>query len=265
MEDQEQPFAAFVLDTLMHQSVELGQQWAERTQLAAVYSGEPDNSASLGTLADSGVEHLVQTLLAAASNGPQQHDLLVQTGVAIGVAAHREDASLHLMLKGLDLLGALLLRRAEHIASRHEAHGTGHEGLAIARRITDVIAQLRLAATQGYTRAIEDEFRERYRAIRHDLRNPLATIKSAIAFLTDDSTQVETHASQRVRAMVMRNASLLDQMIGKALGDTAARLRALSALHASTGLASESPASVREQRDDITRARQRLDLKSGTL
>ena len=65
--------------------------------------------------------------------------------------------------------------------------------------------------------------------------------------------------------MVMRNASSLDQMIGKALGDTAARLRAFSTLHASTGLASESPASVREQRDDIARARQRSDLKSGTF
>lgn len=265
MEDQEQPFAAFVFDTLMYQSVELGQQWAERTQLAAVYSGEPDNNTSLGTPAGGGGQHLVQTLLAAVGNGPLQHDLLVQTGVAIGVAAHRQDASLHLMLKELDLLEALLLRRAEHIASRYEAHGTGHEGLAIARRIADVIAQLRLAATRGYTQAIEDELRERYRAIRHDLRNPLATIKSAIALLTDDSTQVEAHASQRVRAMVMRNASSLDQMIGKALGDAAARLRTFGALDASTGSASESPASVREQRDDIARARQRSDLKSGTF
>jgi signal transduction histidine kinase len=230
----------------MHQSVELGQQWAERTQLAGAYSSEPDNNASLGTPAGGGVEHLVQTLLAAASDGPQQQHFLVQTGVAIEAAAHRQDASLHLMLKELDLLGALLLRRAEHVASRYEAYGTGHEGLAIARRIADVIGHLRHAATQGYTQAIENELRERYRAIRHDLRNPLATIKSAIALLTDDTAQVEAHESQRVRAMVMRNASSLDQMIGKALGDTAARLRAFSALHASTGLASESLASVRE-------------------
>jgi K+-sensing histidine kinase KdpD len=271
MGDQEQPFAAFMLDALMHEGVELGQQWAERTWLAAVYADEPDNSTSRGTTVGGGLKHLVQTLLAAVRDGLEQHDSLVQTAAAIGAAAHRRGASLHLMLKELDHLGALLLQRAEHVASRYEARGTGHEGLAIARRITDAIVQFRLAAILGYTQATENELRAQYQAIRHDLRNRLATIKSAVALLTDDGAQVDAHETQRVRAIVMRNANSLDQLIAGALANTAARLSAVGALYAPTDLhapidlASEPSASVREQRDDVTRARQRSDLKSGTL
>jgi K+-sensing histidine kinase KdpD len=265
MEDQEQSFAAFVLDALMHESAELGQHWVERTRLVALYSNEPDNNATVETPTGGSVEHLARALLAAVSEGPQQHNSLTQTGAAIGTAAHRQNVSLHLMLKNLDLLGALLLRRAEYLATEYEAYGTAQEGLAIAQRIVDAIAQLRLAVTLGYSRRIEDELREEYRAIRHDLRNPLATIKSATAFLTEDSTQVEARESQRVRAMVMRNVSLLDQVISKTLGDTAARLRAFGALRAPTESLPESPASVREQRHNVARTRQRSDLKSSTL
>jgi K+-sensing histidine kinase KdpD len=113
----------------------------------------------------------------------------------------------------------------------------------------------------GYAQATEDELRKRYRAIRHDLRNPLGTIKSAVALLTDESAPVEMRESRRVRALVVRNTSSLDQMIAEALGDAAARLRAFETFRE----VSTPTASGREEHDDLARARQRPDFEAGTL
>jgi K+-sensing histidine kinase KdpD len=115
--------------------------------------------------------------------------------------------------------------------SRAPEHGARAEGLAVARRIAGATSQLRLAATAGYAQAIEDELRERYRAIRHDLRTLLGTIRSAVVLLTDESVPAEVRESPRVRALVVRNTSSLDQLIGEALGDAAARLRAFDTSH----------------------------------
>jgi K+-sensing histidine kinase KdpD len=269
MEDQEQPFAAFVLATLVHQSAELGQWWAERVQRVAADSGEPSSDGDASETHD-GAERLVQTLLAAATDGVYQHESLIQAGTAVGVEAHRRNASLHLMLKEVDLLGALVLRAAEGVAAEYPASTAGHEGLAVAQRITSAASQLRLAAATGYTQAIEDELRERYRMIRHDLRNSLGTIKTAVTLLTDEGVPADRRESMRVRAMVVRNARSLDQMIGEALGDAAARLHAFDTPRETPGDRPADPSrdaavSTREQFDDIARARQRPDLESGAL
>jgi K+-sensing histidine kinase KdpD len=269
MEDQEQPFAAFVLEALAHQSTELGQWWAERAELAVADSGEP-NSDGNTTEARDGADRLIRTLLTAAADSAYRHKSLVQTGMTMGAEAHRRNRSLHLMLKEVDLLGALVLQAAEGVATEYSANATGHEGLAVAQRIADATSQLRLAAATGYTHAIEDELRQRYRAIRHNLRNPLGTIKTAVALLTDENVPVETRVSPRVRAMVVRNTRSLDQMIGEALGDAAARLRAFDTspdtpadlpADSSTEWAISGP----KQRDNVARSRQRPNLESGAF
>lgn len=62
--------------------------------------------------------------------------------------------------------------------------------------------------------------------------------------------------SRRVRALVVRNTSSLDQMISEALGDAAARLRAFETYREASG---------GEEQDDLARARQRPDFESGAL
>jgi hypothetical protein len=226
MEDQDQPFAAFVFETLMRQSTELGRWWSRHTRDTTADPGDPESDGGVSEPGGSGAERLVQTLLAAAADGARRHDSLRQAGEAIGAEAHRRSTSLHLMLEKVDLLGALVLRAAEGVAEEYRASATGPEGLAVARRIAGAASQLRLAACAGYTRALEQALRERYRAIRHELRNEVGTIKSAVALLTDDSLPTEMRESSRVRAMVARNTSSLEQLIGKALSDSAVRLRA---------------------------------------
>jgi hypothetical protein len=270
MEDREQPFAAFVLETLTRRSAELGQWWAERAQL-----GPPEN--------EERSSEVVRTLLDGA-NGP-----IVRVGWEIGTAAHRRDASLHQLHEGLDLLTTALLDAAGEAAGEHGG-ATGQEGLALARRIVTAASVLRVAACSGYTQVVEDELRERYRAIRHDLRNPLGTLKSAIALLTDETLPPDMRESSHVRALAARNARSLDRMIGEVLGDDAARLSAFETPRRLTtrglttrGLTTQSladssadppagdppaangEASGREQRDDVARARQRPDLEPGAL
>jgi signal transduction histidine kinase len=276
MPDQQQPFAAFVLETLTRRSAEVGRWWWEQTRLGAPEVGEL----------------LIRSLLDAAAarsrgDGAPWADAATRAGHTIGAEAHECSASLQGMLKELDLLIATLLETAAEAAAAYAGDAAGHEGLELAHRLTDAASLVRLAATRGYTEAVEDELRDRYRAIRHDLRNPLGTIKSAVALLTDESVPVETRLSPRVRAMVVRNASSLDQMIGAALSDAAARLPAFASpresapAHAPAHAPIDAPMDARppdaeapplpapsspgHQRDDVARSRQRPNLESGAL
>jgi signal transduction histidine kinase len=300
MEDREQPFAAFVLEVITHRGVELGQWWTARAQLAAAGAGDPDNDGddnddsddnddgsgetTTGRVADRLVRTLLDAVPDAASDvadddgahRDESHPVM-QAGSAIGTEAHRRNMPLHQMLEELDLLAAAVLRTAEQAAAEFAGSSTGREGLAVARRIAGATSLLRLAAAKSYAQAVEGELRERYRAIRHGLRNPLGTLKSAIALLTDENVPADLPQRSRVRAMVVRNASSLDQMISEALGDAAARLSVFGASAASLDspgspassadrpASDGSDASGREQRDDVARRRQRPDLESGAF
>jgi hypothetical protein len=291
MDDREQPFAAFVLEVITRQGAELGQWWRAHAQLAAAGAGDPDNDGDDSADNDDGSgetttgrvgDRLVRALLdaipdaasdAADEDGAHRHGShpAVQAGSAIGAEAHRRNVPLHQMLKELDLFAAAVLRTAEQAAAEFAGSSTGREGLALARRIAGATSLLRLAAAKSYAQAVEGELRERYRAIRHGLRNPLGTLKSAIALLTDENVPADLPQRSRMRAMVVRNASSLDQMISEALGDAAAHLSAFGASGASPGSPADRPASDssdasgREQRDDVARRRQRPDLESGAF
>ena len=295
-EDREQPFAAFVRETLARRGAELGHSWAEHARLILPADDRPLDDGRASGAGAATAERLVRSLIDSAlgdtpgpadvrahragaevdpgSRGERRVDPVTRLGRALGAGAYRANTTLRQMLEGLDLLEAVLLRAAERAAREHGDAAAGHEGVALARRISGTISSLRLAATQRYAQAVEDDLRKRYRAIRHDLRNPLGTIKSAVALLTDESVSPEMRQSARVRAMVARNASSLDRMIGEALGDAAARLPAFRAprevprntSHEAPSYVPARPAaSGRKQRDDLARARQRPDLESGAL
>lgn len=255
IEDREQPFGAFVIETLARRDVELARRWEERAELGAVGGGQSSDDGGKPACT---AEDVVRAVLAAAREGGRPGDALSRTGRAVGIEAHRRSAPLHQMLEELDLLQEILLQAAERTAVTADGDGTGHEALAVARCISSTVSSLRLAAVEEYAHAMAKELRERYRVIRHDLRNPLGTIRNAVALLADESGPPEMRESARIRAMVVRNARSLDQMIGQILGDDAARLAAFGAL-------AETTASDRKQRDDLARPGQRPDLKSGTL
>jgi signal transduction histidine kinase len=252
MPDQQQPFAAFVLETLTRRSAEVGRWWWERAQL-----GAPE-------LCELLVGTLVDAAAGSRGDGVPWTDAAARAGHAMGTEAHEHSASLQGMLKELDALTDALLEVAAEAAAAYAGDAAAREALELARRLTDAASLVRLAATRGYTESVEGELRGRYRAIRHDLRNPLGTIKSAVALLTDESVPLETRLSPRVRAMVVRNASSLDQLISAALSDEAARLPAFASPRDSMPTPAVAP-SAGHQRDNVARARQRPNLESGAL
>lgn len=267
MEEQQQPFAALVLKALTDRSAELERDWAHRAQLARLCIGDSATASTRMQVGRDSTGHFIRTVLAAAAYDAPEQDSLTGFGRAVGAEAHRRTLSLYVLLKELDLLSRLLLHTAERIAQEELTNGIGCDGLRVARCITEVISQLRLAVVIGYTEAISEELRERYRTIRHDLRNPLGTIKSAVALLTDETMPTEARESGRVRAMVVRNTRSLDELIDEVLGDTAAQLRAFDPPRdLAIELTPDQPtSSAPEKRDDIARSRESPNLKPGAL
>jgi hypothetical protein len=144
----------------------------------------------------------------------------------VGAVAHRSGVTLHYMLKEIDLLIAMILYACERAVE--SVAGTPGDGMRIARQVHDTASLLRLTAAKGFTHAYLTALRDRYQTLRHDLRNPLGTIKSAITLMDDESVPVEMRSDPRFRVMAVRNAVSLDTMIGTGLSDDAAHELAFS-------------------------------------
>src|SRR5688500_14244185 len=138
----------------------------------------------------------------------------------IGSVAHHAGVTLHYMLKEVDLLIAMVLYAGERTLDGQE--GSPAEGMQVARRLHEAGSLLRITAAKGFTHSYLNALRDRYQTLRHDLRNPLGTIKSAISMMDDLSVPVELRMDPRCRVMVTRNATSLDGLIGSGRGDAAA-------------------------------------------
>ena len=224
-----QGYAEFVAGALTRQAGDLGRSWARRGAVAVGVPGLDDQ----GQAADQGPDvapaaGIVRTLAAAAAEGRQWHEKAMRTGWAAGADAVHRGNSLNQLLKELDAGVTLVLGAADAATRQFEGHASATDGLALARRISDAASLLRLAAAGGYTRGMVDDLRKRYRTIRHDLRNPLGTITTAVALMDDESVPEATRQHPRVRAMVARNARSIEAMIATTLGDPAAQLPAIA-------------------------------------
>lgn len=177
---------------------------------------------------------LVRSLAASLASDGATADDAVALGLAFGIEAFESGASLHHTLKGLDLLAAMMMYAVEHAvtvpADRPAAAPVASvaDGVRLCRRLQQATSLLSLAVTKGYTQAVSDGLRDRFRMLRHDLRNPLGTIKSVLALMDDETVPADARAHPRFRAMAERNARSLDELIVARLSDAAALLPALS-------------------------------------
>lgn len=200
----------------------IGARWEVQSRTVALWEppeGPPpgmEQSVSPAT-ATALVESLAQAL---ASDGATSDDL-VALGLAFGADALERGGSLHHVLKGLDLLAAMALYTVE-TSLANEAGATAADGVRISRRLQQAWSLLSLAATKGYTQAMNEGMRERFRHLRHDLRNPLGTIKSVLAMMDDETMPAEARAHPRFRAMAKRNARSLGELIADRLSDAQA-------------------------------------------
>lgn len=215
-------YVGYVVRALIAQAADLAQAWSVRGAAALELPRMDDGSDPV----DPGPrvpEDLVRTL-AAALQGGQWQETVMRAGWTAGTRAFWRGISLYQLLKELDGGVALLLNAIDTATREYQGPATVSDGFVISRRLSDAASLLRLSAAGGYTRAMSDDLRQRYRSIRHDLRNPLGTITSAVALMDDESVPEKTRQDPRMRAMLARNVRSMEAKIAAALGDAAAQL-----------------------------------------
>ena len=177
-------------------------------------------------------ETLVVSLADHLDTDGRTPDRLIALGLNHGAEAFASNRSLHHALKKLELLAAMTLYAVE-ASLVDDAEGSAADGVRVSRRLQEAFSLLTLAATRGYTQAMSVGMRDRFRHLRHDLRNPLGTIKSVLAMMDDETMPADTRAHPRFRAMAKRNARSLGELIADRLSDTAAIVPPLMQQHAS--------------------------------
>lgn len=206
--------ANLVADALHRDAMALGSRWEAQARAVAPRLHAPDATPPRG-------ERLVRAVAGALAVGTGGQQELVRAGWELGASSHGGEQSLHYLLKELNLLSAMLLYACEQVlADEAAARGaSAAEGMAVARRVQRSVSLLTLAASKGFTHDYLTGLRDQYRALRHDLRNPLGTIRSAITLMEDEAVAPEMRNDPRFRAMVVRNASSIDRLIGGKLSD----------------------------------------------
>jgi signal transduction histidine kinase len=202
------------------------------------------------------VRSVADALVIGASSGEA-----VALGRTIGASAFVAQAPLPDVLRGLDLLMAMCLHVVEEgAASADVRNAAPAEVVHACRQLQAGMAALTVAVTRGYAEAIDRTLQERFRRLRHDLRNPLSTIRSALSLMADETVPEEARRSPRFRSMIERNTAMLDQMIVARLSDAEAQL-----VPARSTETSSVPLGVGESRDDLARPRQREDRQAGSF
>ena len=244
-----------VADALLAEAPELAERWRRQAPTVAPRADEPP------ALDPERAVRLVAALGGALRNDAGCYDAVMRAGWELGTAAHDSGSSLHYLLKELGLLEALVLYACERVL-RERAPGEGAaDGLALARRLHRFFGLLTQAAAKGFTSTYVEGLQDRFRTLRHDLRNPLGTIKSAMSLMSDESVPPEMRDNPRIRQIMARNATSLDTVIGQRLSDASTQEPAFSRQEVS--LRGVALAVRRELREEMADAGCQLVVSDG--
>lgn len=206
---------------LRPRAADLAERWT--AQAEAVLLLDHTAGRKLEPMVDA--QGLVDALVGGFDSGEDIQEGAIGQGLQFGASAFACGVSIHHVMKALDLLAAMTLYAMESALERTEVPtASAVDGVRLARRLQRRGALLSLAATRGYMQAYADTLRDRFRHLRHDLRNPLGTIKSVLALMDDDSVPLEARVNPNFRAMATRNAKSLEDLIAERLSDAAALL-----------------------------------------
>ena len=236
-----------VAQSLIAESGELARRWSAQAPSVAPRAADTLVAAD----AERGTR-LIRALAGAVRNDPGCYDAVMRRGWEVGAGAFTDGSSLHYLLKELGLLESLVLYACQRALEADAAGGTAAEGMALARRLHRYFQVLLIAAARGFTTGYVDALRKRYQIMRHDLRNPLGTIRSAMSLMADETVPVETRDSPRIRQMVTRNATSLEKLIRVSLSDDSTQAPAFALQEVS--LEGVARAVRRELRDETTEA-----------
>jgi signal transduction histidine kinase len=210
------PEYCHIADRLTRDAADLGTRWQMQVRS---YAPRTPSQQALADAPDA--ERVVRAVAAALRGDADAHDGVVHAGWGLGATSHVVGMSLHYMLKEVDLLASILLYACERALADEPEPGSAAAGVALARRLHKVLSLLTLAAAKGFTHAYVTDLQSAYRTLRHELRNPIGTIKGAVSPMEDESVAPEMRNDPRFRAMVSRNATSLESVIGEQLSDAA--------------------------------------------
>jgi signal transduction histidine kinase len=249
------PLPEYVADALAGRDVALAAHWRTRATAATprrAPAGRPvEAGVSVVAPAGESAEAIVRALAASLRKDARPVGEVMRLGWRAGAEAHAAGLSLRHVVRDADLLLAVLLAEVERIL-QGRADAPGEEGaaaaaIAVARRLHQGASGYLQSAVSGFVHAFLRALRERYRMLRHDLRNPLGTIQGALSLMEDESVPEETRHGPRMREMVARNAGSLDRLIAAGLDDAAAA--SLLAAPQEIALADVARAARREVRE----------------
>jgi len=215
-----------VADRLKPHATALAARWESQAKSVALLQQPSDRSAPQHSAASEAAIGLVESLINALTVDDEESEEAISSGFRFGSDSFDRGVSLHHTMKALDLLSSMTLYAVESELDAREdlSRGRASDGLRLARHLQRRAALMTLAATRGYTQAYSEALRQRFRHLRHDLRNPLGTITSVLALMDDESVPLEARVNPSFRAMAKRNARTLEQMIADQLSDAAALL-----------------------------------------
>lgn len=205
---------------------------------------------------------LVRALAVSFAADGNAVDGAAARGTVLGASALEAGLTLQHLLRALGLLEARCLDVvADAMAESGAPPGGIADGMRLAREFLQVTAVTAVAAAQGYSEAADRALQERFRTLRHDLRNPLGTIRSALSLMADETVPEEARRGPRFRAMIERNTATLDQLIVARLADGEAHI----VPSPRAGESSSASLALGESRDDRARLRERDDRQSSSL
>ena len=213
-------FTTSVAASLQARTTELAARWHARAcaatprRVGVAESATEDDSA-----------RIVDAVVACLDRDARWQGEVMRLAWANGAAAQAAGLSAHHVLKDAELLLSILLTAAEEAAGdpdRARMPGAPAEAFAVARRLQRATGLYAQAAASSYLHATVNVLRAQWRLLRHDLRNPLGTIRSALSLMEDESLPPETRTGPRIRAMVARNAGSLESLIADRLDDRVA-------------------------------------------
>lgn len=242
-------FQASVLAPLRAQVPDLAARWQAQARNVALLE-QPDPLIADDLYA---APELVYALVGSQETQDEEpEETIITHGLRFGTVAFERGVSLHHTVKALDLLLSMTLYAVETMLDDGTfSTYSAADGIRIARHFQRRSALLSLAATRGYTQAYTETLRERFRHLRHDLRNPLGTITNVLSLMDDESLPLEARANPSFRAMATRNARSLEHLIADRLSDAAALLQVVVSHDVS--LRTIACAVRRELRDEMAR------------
>jgi signal transduction histidine kinase len=211
-----------VFSTLRSQEGDLVARW--EGQIKSVAFIDPRDS-----IHESGhgvTSALASLMIGVLTSEDAESDEAIVHGLQFGIDSFARGVSLHQAMKALDLLAAMTLYAAEIAIDDTDVstNASAAHGVRLARQLQRRAALLSLATTRGYTQAYAEALRERFRLLRHDLRNPLGTIRNVLALMDDESVPLAARDDPKFQAMASRNARSLEELIADRLSDAAALL-----------------------------------------